>query len=94
MPEDTAKYTPGPWGAVERDRIIDIFAGDRVPARINDDAGYSPEARANARLIAAAPELLEACRDLVFRFEHMDDLVDADAINVACAAIAKATIEG
>lgn len=66
----TNKHTPGPW-AIERDHI--------GPRSQNDDQSYGmliqvaylerydwPEnAEANARLIAAAPELLEALEAII-----------------------------
>lgn len=62
------KHTPGPWkeisGAVyayARGGFIPIAKMDREPGN-----GTLPTERdANARLIAAAPELLEACKLLV-----------------------------
>lgn len=61
----SAKHTPGPWhlrynGKHDGDRSVvgrsrDICAMDGGPS---DDM----ETLANARLIAAAPELLEACK--------------------------------
>jgi hypothetical protein len=65
------KHTPGPWVAVGRfvevadDNVPDICTTD--PAAIgqqNLPRSYA-ECCANARLIAAAPELLEALKELV-----------------------------
>ena len=69
-----SKHTPGPWkvfparhpgidsGTASDDCPIIVFS-DEGPD--DDDAGVrgrdASEIRANARLIAAAPELLEAC---------------------------------
>ena len=62
------KHTPGPWAIrrarghvyirAEHDAEVARMGGENVLA---DDSS----AAANARLIAAAPELLEALRDLV-----------------------------
>jgi hypothetical protein len=64
------KHTPGPWSS--RGRAIrgphpkDPAGRARIVAKaIWDNGTYVDEAEANARLIAAAPELLEALEDLV-----------------------------
>lgn len=57
------KHTPGPWVI---DPCWDILGntddGNGMVCQITTDAVPRAEAEANARLIAAAPELLEACR--------------------------------
>mgnify|MGYP006405072723 CR=1 FL=1 len=76
--------------------VIDWPRGnDSGTAMSIDDA----ENEANARLIAAAPELLESLRDLLGYIEATDDDIDhtemclntGDAVLNAEAAIAKAT---
>jgi hypothetical protein len=94
-------YTPGPW-AIEKDSkdIVKVRAYATVAtcttAGLWDSKRtqvISPEeCMANARLIAAAPELLEA---LEFALAALEDVfgknkVDVGAINTARAAIAKA----
>ena len=91
------QHTPGPWGTdlLEHDhpyQDIVVRAGTRTICRVwIDDApvhDYNAAQLANARLIAAAPELLEALKVVI------DDLMYKDharVINVAHAAIAKAT---
>jgi hypothetical protein len=91
-----AKHTPGPWTASATD-VLQGWQSDsahrKVICRGERDA-YSgvieAEQLANARLIAAAPELLEALkavqqeRDFIVRCgDHIQGVVDA--------AIAKAT---
>mgnify|MGYP000961965387 CR=1 FL=1 len=87
-----SKHTPAPWS-------IDECTGHIIPSSgvgggICDPWGDSIEQmEANARLIAAAPELLEACKNIVAACELTDDAYyDAidTAINIARAAIAKA----
>ena len=66
-----SKHTPGPWmkttenkGAIPehfRPLVVTNHGGDRVVARLPD--GWGEEDRGNAVLIAAAPELLAACKD-------------------------------
>lgn len=88
--------TPGPWWASGSD--FAVLAGDaddkpytRTVAETNVGDMTEAEALANARLIAAAPDLLRACMDLVAG-------IDVDCLRQqfgafyeeACAAIAKA----
>lgn len=77
----TTKHTPGPWRLVETDEGHEIHFGSRItsPGRFRaqhrpveyehslfpDESQYYAEAVANARLIAAAPDLLEALEALV-----------------------------
>ena len=94
-----AQHTPGPWMAIESQpgvHWIDIreTIGGAIATVWNDYEG------ANSRLIAAAPELLEALETLLVREgEHPDFEDDADGcdlvvtvgdIRKARAAIAKA----
>lgn len=81
-----AAPTPGPW-VIRFD--FNVFGGDgRLVASAGGHAnnvtplGTDAENRANAHLIAAAPELLEALKLIV---EHF-----GDPLKVARAAIAKA----
>lgn len=68
-----SKHTPGPWRAVESGTAnlpaYDIEAGKKtggwrlityLAASTRTSAEYEEQMRGNARLIAAAPELLEA----------------------------------
>lgn len=65
---NTFKHTPGPWTTQDGnprfgDDWIGVYADDapdhKMPAMC-----YGPEREANARLIAAAPIMLEALRDI------------------------------
>ena len=80
--------TPGPWTVGARREILGQ-AFDQSAKYICDKVrGGSPEAAdANARLIAAAPDLLAALKSLA----DIGERVTADKIQVARAAIAKAT---
>jgi len=62
------KHTPGPWRIDNHAQILgkSDFVGESVLGRVycgdifpNDEL---PECTANAKLISAAPELLEACK--------------------------------
>lgn len=95
----TTQHTPGPWTrkrAIPDDDTISrlVFAGDDLIATVHDLDGAGHEAFANARLISAAPELLEALRAMLATVhdEERDDATVA-AVAAARAAIAKATGE-
>ena len=81
------QHTPGPWyqGCEEEPKSGDIYAEDGsliAEAFVN---GGQETLVANARLIAAAPDLLEALKTLVITRSAAKALPDATA------AIAKAT---
>lgn len=92
-------HTPGPWTAVPskfRDGELIVQAGmpsNRILARFGDLYPLDEIDHANARLIAAAPKLLEALEFVVEQFTDMDEMafVQRAAIRRARAAIAKAT---
>ena len=96
-------HTPGPWAIVDRDDSLVIKTESQAKTKYgasryaclggfdrHDDKQYA-EAKANARLIAAAPDLLDALSVLVelVSFQICGD--DHPAIINARAAIAKAT---
>lgn len=96
------KGTPGPWRVSEkRGDLIDIRHENNEPgamslnlAQVVARQSWLKEAEANARLIAAAPELLEALREVIGSLGVM--VVDPDncpEIIKARAAINKATGE-
>jgi len=69
------KHTPGPWEAVdlsegERTKFSIIHNGPLTYVTDNGDGMENCEA--NAKLIAAAPELLEACVALIKGYTHGD----------------------
>ena len=96
----TTKHTPGPW-AVRYDYVVQApsFDGGRLvpvaqPYGVNSDG---TDLFANARLISAAPELLEALESLLpmladWHDEFPDHVGDKEepAIKAARAAISKA----
>ena len=65
-----SKHTPGPWEAGDLEPFTDggatyVYAdkapeGKRLPA-----IALEPNSETNARLIAAAPDLLEACKGML-----------------------------
>ena len=92
-------HTPGPWNTFTKMPGVYAESGREIVfhAHLSRSADES-ERLANARLIAAAPELLEALEELVSRREsacaergEMDRLAGSDGrYNRARAAIAKA----
>lgn len=88
------EHTPGPWKATEHG---EIFSPEPTPshvASVNQFPNHS-ESEANARLIAAAPEMLEAliaCRKDISTpiSDHPWAIKQRKAHALADAAIAKA----
>lgn len=99
-----ADHTPAPWWA-DDDGLIREEATDATIARVYEDDGHiDPQARrsmpraANARLIAAAPDLLEALQLLLAWAKDVHSpsaiaRINYAGMDVASAAIAKATGE-
>jgi hypothetical protein len=97
-------HTPGPWEASSIGEGLPLtHIGHVLAAKLGGGfdsyciallAGTRPheETSANARLIAAAPDLLEACRAMVYKYGQLENGPGSDprALNVALAAIAKA----
>ena len=84
-----AKHTPGPWQWTQHfDPTISIYKdGFGQIARLYDSSAGT--GKANARLIAAAPDLLDALQSII---EDIDSEFGTDCdYNKARAAIAKAT---
>jgi hypothetical protein len=78
------KYTPGPWEArLIKEGHLDIYpvgcSHDRVPIAVLDHSrdGHEPTrvvtTPADARLIAAAPDLLEALHRMLVSFAGQDE---------------------
>jgi hypothetical protein len=60
------KYTPGPWFAVEYAGYFNIQSQDGYGEKYNLlDREEDENAEANAKLIAASPDLLEALQDVM-----------------------------
>jgi len=61
-----SKYTPGPWQWFETEAgeaRVNPVAGGLLVAKCDTRNPFDDEQRANARLIASAPELLDALRE-------------------------------
>ena len=105
MNSDTKpKHTPGPWN-IHRNfeckkggrRWIEAKNGSEIIAHVYHIGKPGIIADANARLIAAAPELLEALKMLhdenkdYMKINHLGDPYHNQSMRMALAAIAKAT---
>lgn len=111
----TSKHTPGPWTAeknTDQSQHIKVIhhsnkpgAATRTIAKVTCRMSWSAEQKANARLIAAAPDLLEELRQAIIQMDLASECIenkryDEALIHVSSlmrykrAAIAKATGEG
>ena len=89
-----SKHTPGPWRVVDswNDYMVESQNGEEI---IWQDGPHDTPTinEANARLIAAAPDLLEALESMLQSFlitQSLDDYPIDAPCNKARAAIAKA----
>lgn len=95
----TTKHTPGPWTADEctdHDGYRTIRPGDGTPnGDIHAEVIATVYEDADAQLIAAAPELLEALRTLYRDVEFLieDGTLPASARNHAAMSEARAAIQ-
>lgn len=99
------KHTPGPWSTDKISGDLTILGSPAWPCKwfgekgrwgiavlddtITDD--YPKEAKANARLICSAPDLLHACKALITAHDANDVPAGEIAVELMRAAIAKAT---
>ena len=105
-------HTPGPWVVADQSRAVrqsDSLSGVVGELIVDcfhpDTLREMQEVRANARLIASAPELLEALQRLLSAFDADQAISPEMPIRISCetngtamlqaqAAIAKATGKG
>jgi len=90
-----SKHTQGPWtvdGAVATENLDVLGEGGRV-AMLDCDDIDSETLRANARLIAASPEMLDALRVAQSELHYFTATRGSEAHELVRAAIAKATGE-
>jgi len=101
-------HSPAPWvnermmdfGTDTGERHVLSSEGKVVCHLLPPGGHFAKEQRANARLIAASPALLEACQAFQKAFEHGEvaangigsQMMLGDAIEKARLAIAKATV--
>lgn len=87
-----ASHTPGPWASVQSNGVKNgvIAVDDDANDQFYIGKMSGPDAEANARLIATAPELLEALEEAVQWDSHDSEGVPAVWLEKARAALAKA----
>jgi hypothetical protein len=92
----STQHTPGPWKVKAHSTAVlagrkqicsNVNSASNLPVNMKDDLEI---AHANARLIAAAPELLEALKLAVRQSSH-DMLMTGEELRKCEAAIDKAT---
>lgn len=91
------KHTPAPWTVHKSMRDCVTFEGQYGTENLfleNLDGYFACQSEADARLISAAPELLDALQALIdMDVAYCRGPAVEDAVTVARAAIAKATGE-
>ena len=90
----TSTHTPGPWTAEHNfaGGIAIVGAHRRIhAAHVNKHAETVAEDTANARLIAAAPDMLAALAGMLRSFDFGEEFPTDHPIVAARAAIAQAT---
>lgn len=87
------KHTPGPWAVIEGD-----FRGVKIEGEDQAEVARCPgdkQGRIDARLIAAAPELLEALQRIANGQEMEGEFTHVETVaryqEIARSAIAKST---
>ena len=88
---DTTTHTPGPWGCSDTSyhaHDYRLTRPDGSPLPLNVIANDHSEQRANARLIAAAPDLLARLEEALDALEDCGGY--ANTARLCRAAIAKA----
>lgn len=104
MSREAIKHTPGPWNYDRSGYSLYVNSGRELVTALSMDGKRLETSEANARLIAAAPDLLEALKEatsaLEWRWERVanraapvHETAIQEAYNQARAAIAKATGE-
>jgi len=86
-----AKWTPGPWKAIEDGSILGPEENEHVAfARHWRFVGNTEIAEANANLISAAPDMAEALENIVIGFDSCGPMLLQEDVEKARAALQKA----
>lgn len=97
-----SKHTPGEWMVASSTTVYALNADgfNRFSCQVQDAHTARVELEANARLIAAAPELLVACKSVIaVHAEWIESMTglriagESSCIQICRTAIAKATGE-
>jgi hypothetical protein len=94
---EKARHTPGEWQLTGRYGTMVQSADQKYIADVFYRSPDDPEAKANAKLIAASPDLYRELERLVCLIEPLEhegglDIPGLATLNGARAAIAKATL--
>jgi uncharacterized protein (UPF0212 family) len=82
----SAKHTPGPWVVIDTDGGLEVTAESRdghvpiVEIELGFNEPFEAEQKANARLIAAAPALVECLRLTLFDLDREDFKSESDRL--------------
>lgn len=99
MRREAIKHTPGPWFSAYDDNGFYEIGSESVSLRLAFTYGEGETDEANARLIAAAPDLLDVVKEANAELERLNDprgfvsMRQMRIMEKARAAIAKATGE-
>ena len=96
MTDTTTAHTPGPWlldGSIDAMNLDVVYISGRIAMlECENDEISDDQLMANARMIAAAPDLLAALEELLCDVDLMNEPYRNEAIcGRARAAITKAT---
>ena len=92
MRREAMKHTPGPWNYDRSGYSLYVNSGRELVTALSMDGKRLETSEANARLIAAAPDLLEALKSVIAWLDASDESAFSDSqLALARAAIAKAT---
>jgi len=93
MSREAMKHTPGPWNYDRSGYSLYVNSGRELVTALSMDGKRLETSEANARLIAAAPDMLDAlqrAREVLLWNLGDDSRIDA-AFDAVTAAINKAT---
>lgn len=86
-----SKHTPGPWFAVDYAGFVSIQSVDEYSDSDVLNIAVDPNAEANGKLAAAAPDLLEALKEAQQHFVRSGWRLSGRTGKIMEAAIKKAT---